>query len=301
MIKKEREIPIRIQKLEALQRRLPPSHPKVQQIKEDYLKAMAGYRGEQSIDYYLSLLNTKKYTIFHDIRLPFKDTFFQIDTIIMTPYYILLLEVKNISGTLYFDEKFQQLIRTVNGKEEAFPDPLTQVNRQTAQMMNWLSNHKISPVPVESLIIISSPYTIIKASNHSTLQKKVIHSANLLEKINVFEKVHQHQSLTNKELKKISTLLIKNHEKENLDILKKYDIHRSELLNGVHCPKCLAIPMQRLYSAWKCQSCQAVSKEAHIYSLNDYAHLVKTTISNRESGTSSLFHQGLLPITFLSL
>ncbi|MGV3464645.1 MAG: nuclease-related domain-containing protein [Heyndrickxia sp.] len=41
---------------------------------------MLCYNGEQSVDYFLSLLNEKKYFIFHDLRLQVNNHFFQIDT-----------------------------------------------------------------------------------------------------------------------------------------------------------------------------------------------------------------------------
>ncbi|WP_197205174.1 nuclease-related domain-containing protein [Cytobacillus firmus] len=52
---------------------------------------------------------------------------FQIDIIILTPYFISILEVKNISGSLYFNSIFTQMVRTIEDKEEGFPDPVKQV------------------------------------------------------------------------------------------------------------------------------------------------------------------------------
>ncbi|MFY4775123.1 hypothetical protein [Metabacillus sp. RGM 3146] len=76
MIIKPRNIPLHIQQLEALLRRLPESHPKRSFIQEDYLKNMAGYRGEQSVDYYFTYLDKDKYYILHDLRLSDDTHFF---------------------------------------------------------------------------------------------------------------------------------------------------------------------------------------------------------------------------------
>lgn len=59
MRKKELEIPLRIRKLEAELKRLPESHPKYQEISDEYGRRMSGYRGEQSLTYYLSFLKEK--------------------------------------------------------------------------------------------------------------------------------------------------------------------------------------------------------------------------------------------------
>jgi hypothetical protein len=46
MIVKEHEIPVYLEKLEALERRLPQSHAKYQSIVDNYSKRKAGYQGE---------------------------------------------------------------------------------------------------------------------------------------------------------------------------------------------------------------------------------------------------------------
>lgn len=79
------------------------------------------------------------YSILHDIRLFDQNHHFQIDTIIISAYFLLLLEIKNIAGTLLFDSKFNQLIRISEGNSEGFPDPILQVKRQEEQFRKWLS------------------------------------------------------------------------------------------------------------------------------------------------------------------
>ncbi|WP_091587080.1 nuclease-related domain-containing protein [Alteribacillus bidgolensis] len=104
----------------------------------------------QSIDYYLSSLSKKTDLIFHDIRLPSKDkTFFQIDIFILTMNFCLILEVKNVAGTLYFNPFFHQLIRTVNDKEEGFPDPILQINRQKDHLNTWLQKNNLPNLPIQ--------------------------------------------------------------------------------------------------------------------------------------------------------
>ncbi|RXT04561.1 hypothetical protein [Ammoniphilus sp. CFH 90114] len=52
MIKREREEPIRIKKLEALLRLLLPHHPKRQREEDDLRKYPSGYHGEKELDYH---------------------------------------------------------------------------------------------------------------------------------------------------------------------------------------------------------------------------------------------------------
>jgi len=143
LIIKNRLIPIRIRLNEALIRRIPAAHPQRSTIEGDLAKRRAGYRGEQSLDYYLSHLPDKEFTILHDLRLFNGSTYFQIDTLILSPYFALIIEVKNILGTLLFDETFNQFIRTRNEKEEGFPNPLIQAKRPENTIKN-LVNPKLS-------------------------------------------------------------------------------------------------------------------------------------------------------------
>jgi hypothetical protein len=281
VIIKDRKIPLKVQKLEALLRRLPSAHPKRKEIEDDLAKSLAGYRGEQSLDYYFSFLPHKKYFIFHDLRLMNQTHYFQLDTLILSSCFFLIIEVKNFSGTLFFDTSFHQLIRTVNGKEEAFPNPVMQGKRQQIQLSTWLKHHKCPPVPVEFLVVISNPYTLIKTDN-SRISQKVTHSANLLSKVEAFENLHKEEKLTEKELRRISRLLIKYHTTYNPDILQYFHIHEADLLTGVRCSDCFSMPMNRKWGKWICPNCFFSSKDAHISALHDYFFLLGSTITNQQ-------------------
>ncbi|MDA6162049.1 nuclease-related domain-containing protein, partial [Escherichia coli] len=80
----------------------------------------------------LSHLPDKEFTILHDLRLFNGSTY----SLILSPYFALIIEVKNILGTLLFDETFNQFIRTRNEKEEGFPNPLIQAKRPENTIKN---------------------------------------------------------------------------------------------------------------------------------------------------------------------
>ncbi|MDN4524125.1 nuclease-related domain-containing protein [Fictibacillus fluitans] len=280
---KNRKIPIHIRKLEALLRRLPPEHAKRREIEEQLARRMAGYRGEQSLDYYLGFL--QDYFILQDLRLPNGDYHFQLDAILISPYFILILEVKNISGTLIFDDHFKQLIRVTPEKEEGFPDPILQVERHREQLRSWLLGQKFEKIPIETLVVISYPNTVIKntlLNLASHLSEKVIHSGHLLTKIKSFETLHRKPLLNPQHIKKISKKLLMSHTLSNPAVLKQFQIQPHEILTGVQCPQCSSLPMVRLHAKWICPTCGSLSRDAHFSALNDYKLLVDLTISNRE-------------------
>lgn len=280
MIIKPREIPLNVLKLQALLRRTDPKHQKYSLIKENLAKSLAGFKGEASIDYPLSMLPEKHYYILHDIRLFDSQHFFQIDTILLSQRMIIILEVKNILGNLYFDQEYNQLIRIQDGKEESFPDPLIQIRRHEEQLNKWLIKKQVKIPPIYALVIISNPYSVIKASHN--LKKKVIHKNYIPTRIQELEQTHIERSLSDKEIKRIVKYIQKEHTPAENEILKNYQITKDEINKGVYCPKCFTIPMNRVHSTWYCDVCQYKDKHAHVPTLRDYYLLFGPFITNNQ-------------------
>lgn len=289
MIKKELVKPQKIEKLEALLRRLHVEQSFEQQkrkkIEAELAKALAGYRGEKSIDYYLGFLQKENFIIFHDLRLPFDENrYFQLDILLLSQNFLLILEIKNISGSLFFDGIFKQLIRTQkDGSEDTFLDPVSQVKLQKFQLEAFLKKHKYSPIPVIPLIVVANSSTAIRASqNNQDAQQLVIHSINIPTKINQLQKKHTREFLTTKELKSISRLFLKNDSPSNSNIIELFGVTEANILSGVQCPKCSVIPMLRKYGTWACCQCFFQINDAHIAALKDYFLLIDNTITNNQ-------------------
>ncbi|WP_285768317.1 nuclease-related domain-containing protein [Peribacillus sp. SI8-4] len=283
MIVKQRNVPLTILKLRALVRRLPPHHPKMSSILNDLKKREAGYKGECSLDFPLSFLDPKRHFIFHDLRLQDKTRFFQLDTLIVTKKFGLIIEVKNMSGMLFFDAHFNQLIRTKDGVESAFSDPLIQVGRQESQLRNWLLENGFPVLPILSLIVISNPQTIIRTSpDNRNLHFKVIHRDALPAKIKQIENSMKESVLDDKALKKAVRALNKQHIDADFSVLERYTLTVEDLIKGVICANCNDHQLFRRHGRWLCNQCGHSSKDAHIQALQDYFHLLGPTITNRQ-------------------
>ncbi|PLT27831.1 nuclease-related domain-containing protein [Peribacillus deserti] len=283
MIKKHRQIPLIIPKLEALLRRLPHHHLKHADIKKDLAKWTAGYKGEESLNYHLEQLPPSKYYILHDLRLPHGKYHFQIDTLLITSRCIIILEIKNISGTLYFEKTTQQMIRTRNQQEEGFQDPITQARNLRAKLRSFIAGMNISELPIEYLIVISNPSTIFKVSNnHPELVSRITHAANLEDKLTFLQRNLLEEILEQKVIQKLSKILIKSHEPLQTDVMSLYSIKIADILTGVHCPICSFLPMKKVTAKWYCSNCGENCSDAHIQALNDYCLLFGNAISNSQ-------------------
>jgi ribosomal protein L37AE/L43A len=284
MIIHEREIPRIILKLQALLRRLPLHHPKIQVIVDELNRRSAGHKGEEALDYPLSLLDPKKYLIFHGLRLQINNNFFQIDTLLISKHFILLIEVKNLSGSIYFDPVFSQLIQIKDDKKIAFPDPQIQLHRQGEQFKKWLLQNGFSSIPIFTLVVISNDKTIIKTSpDNNKLNSKVIHRHLLPMHINKFEKFSPYESYNDKEIKKLIRLLKKKHVEADHSILERFNLSRSEIRQGVICDKCNSSLLVREHGTWFCTKCKSKNVNGHIQALVDYQLLIKPTITNGEA------------------
>ena len=281
MIIKECEIPIKLQMIQALIKRLSINHPLQSALSSDFNRNMAGYKGEHRVIQALKALPEKEYLIFHDLRLLGTPYPFQMDILLLSSYFILILEVKNIAGSLYFDQAFNQLIRTkTDGQREAFDDPILQVKRQRSQLMDWLKTKNYS-IPIETLVVSANSSSVVEANN-ANITNKVIRRNFLFHKIREFTEMHSEEKLTKKELKKITNHLLKSHAPLIPNLLEYYKIPTTDIKTGVFCPQCSSNPMTRKNGVWICQSCFTKSTNAHLSSLLDYFLLINSTITNQQ-------------------
>jgi hypothetical protein len=283
LIVKNLEMSLAIFKLKALENRIHLSHAVYPEVKSELSRRLAGHRGEQSLLYYLQQLPEKEYFIFHNLRLQVGDFYFQIDFLILTTRFLLILETKNIAGTLFFDSGFKQLIRMKDGEETGFQDPLTQAKRQQELLGKWLIKHCGIRVPIEYFVVVSNPSTIIRTDpGKAHLYQRVIHGDKLPERISGLNMKFKIGVLDQKGVKRLSKLLLKMHHPANFDTLGRFGLSNLDIKKGVQCRECGIIGMERRYGHWLCLSCRHKDSNAHVSALKDYFYLIKPSITNQE-------------------
>ncbi|WP_284037688.1 nuclease-related domain-containing protein [Neobacillus sp. 114] len=284
MIIKPRFIPLIILILEALLRRLRKTHPKWQLIADELAGRWAGYRGEQSIDFYLHSLPEKEYHIFHDLNLPDGEYNCQIDTFLLTSKSGIIIDVKNNKGKNLIDTDSEQLIQKVDGEEIPYPYPIFQVERHQRVLNSVLAENNLPTLPLEYLVVFSNPNAILSfvGRNGLKVMQHICKSPSILHKIELFENFHKQEKLDPKELRKLDRLLLKLNTIPTKPVLKKFDIVQGDLLPGVHCPNCLHLPVQRKNQNWYCPTCDTFVPDAHLYTIQDYFLLYGPTITNQQ-------------------
>ncbi|WP_404454482.1 NERD domain-containing protein [Virgibacillus necropolis] len=284
MIVKQREQSIYISQLEALHRRLDPSHRLKGIIHDTLIKELSGIKGENALNYYLNFLPEDEYLILHNLRIKDSNNHFEIDTLLLCERFIILIESKNWYGTLFFDGEKQVIRVGDNGKEEGLPNPIPQVKTQRHRLQNWLNQHGFPQIPLLYFVAISFPSTIIKQLYPAKpIPKEVIHSNSLYFEIEKLNNEYGTSIIDMDMLKDLSSKLVEANEPSVVNILEKFKISKNELITGVVCPGCAGLPMGRLHGKWYCVTCNLLSKDAHISLLQDYRLLIGDVITNREA------------------
>ncbi|UKS65335.1 nuclease-related domain-containing protein [Rossellomorea marisflavi] len=278
---KELEIPVIVHKLQALSERMKDSSSKLPHVKSDLSKFLSGYNGEKSLEFHLTFLQDDLYHILHDVRLHDGERFFQIDVLIISPFFAVIAEVKNLSGHITFDGKFNQLIQTKNGQERAFPDPLLQVQRQITQFRAWLKKSSLPQVPLHGMIVMSNPYSVLTSTDYEA-DNLIVKPPSLVSSIDTIKKQYDKPFISQKELKKLTKQILIQHELDERPILDRYGLEITDIINGVFCPECKSFPMRRIYKYWTCPRCSCRSTSAHLSALKDYYLLFGKTITSKQ-------------------
>ncbi|GAB3804287.1 hypothetical protein GCM10028868_31810 [Virgibacillus kimchii] len=240
---------------------------------------MKGYIGERNTDYHTSLL-ASRFSILQDAGLKIQGKTTQMDTLIVTPHAIFLIESKNFEGVIIFDTILKQLIRDDGQKEKGYRYPITQVELQKLKLQLWLQQHHLAHIPIYPLVAISDPATVIKViGDHEAIAKTVFHAEYIPKQILDMEARLEGEKINHH---KIASMILRDCVEYDKDIMAEHQVKAGDLLPGVHCAECKLLGLKRVHGGWLCGKCQHKSHNAHKQALEDYFLLIKPSISNQE-------------------
>lgn len=284
MIAKDITIPHRLILTELLHGRIVRSHSKFPDIEKDLARRRAGYWGEVALMNYVKNLPPDKYFIFHDLQLQIDGVRFQIDTLLLSQHQLLVIDAKNIMGTLTFDNVFKQLIRTnPDGTEDIFEDPRVQARYHQILLYRWAAHHGVNILPIEYLVFFSSIKTKLqyKQGDNSDFSR-VCKGRDIFLKIDEFERNFQKLKIDQLKVEEIKEMLLNSHSPLKVNILNEYHLTSKDIRTGGRCPLCSFIPTIYVRGTWKCPSCKHSSKDAILDALNVHFQLINPYITNSE-------------------
>lgn len=285
MLIKKREKSAKLISYEVLLERLPKNHPQYKKVLADYNKYHRGFLGENDVDYYLSFLKDD-FTVLQDVSLMVNHQRLQIDSMIISPCSIYVIEIKNLTGKLTLDTDIQQITQTTEAQmERGYQYPIHQLNIQMMKLKLWLERFQFKHIDVEGIIVISDPKTILEVKgSHEPIIEKVIHAAALPHVI--WEKEMRKRESMNHPLShhEMGQLIAKKCEVPPFNILRYYDIPKADLQSGVKCPECGDTTIFQIHRKWRCPTCHTEIKDAHQKALTDYHILISPNITVKEVG-----------------
>ncbi|MFJ7825306.1 NERD domain-containing protein [Psychrobacillus sp. NPDC096623] len=217
--------------------------------------------------------------VFSDVCLDLGDWKVQIDCLIVTDRCCIVLESKNISGRLYFNEELDEFYKEENGLETPFSNPYFQLMRHIRFMKEFLRNTLPQMKVTGAVILTAKSSRILQKPTHYPIYKL----ESMVERVNKMYTSCDGASFSEEELLKVQKLIL---EKRSVfvysPLCEHYRIPVSEIRTGVECPNCGVLGMLRTGKTWTCTSCNKRDRNAHKKAVDDYFLLINNRITNRE-------------------
>lgn len=223
----------------------------------------AGFYGEEKTTRYLSEAQFAYQTLlFRNVVLDGA----QMDIILVNPKFICILEVKNITGDLYFDEKTKQFYRITDGIKQGMRNPELQLLRNVKVLHRRLENLGLD-LDVYGFIIFASRKGIVMEPPTLFPALPIDAMCDFLERIEESSTTFLKDEYIEKVTKIIDSGEPSIHDEE---LLERLNLIRSEIIGGVRCQQCFNIGMIRMYSTWRCEKCGFNDRHAHLPAIQEY-------------------------------
>jgi Nuclease-related domain len=190
-----------------------------------YSNLEKGYEGEVNFDSLAESLQEERFII-NDLLLEVNNSYFQIDTLIISQGVIHLLDIKNYQGDCYF--KSDKLYSVVTERE--YKNPVDQLKRSATLFRQLLQNLKQNYLVDASVIFINPEFTLYQAP----MDQPII----LPTQVNHFLRdLNKTSSKLNEGHKKLAQTLISLHQTKNpFTVLPNYNY--DQLQKGAFCKNC---------------------------------------------------------------
>lgn len=203
----------------------------------------------------------------------------QMDGLLLTERCAIIIESKNISGQLHFDEKTDEFFRVnPTGEKTVMENPKIQLNKHIRFLTHFFKMKKIN-LPVAGLIVFTAKDCEFISKPHGVSICKTYQMIEYLLKIlQAFP-----LEAENIKLSKIKKLILTNQTPyKQAPLCAYYFIDPKDLKPGVYCRQCKSLSMQRAKRNWICSICSVRDTSAHLLAIQEYFTFVEQEITNRK-------------------
>ncbi|MBO0586076.1 nuclease-related domain-containing protein [Sporosarcina sp. E16_8] len=276
----QRNQPVLLKAIPRLIARLNPDHRKIQILKDHLYRIGAGYSGECNVDSYIGRTNFPHLTkVFSDVHLRISSSFtFQIDTLIITERFALIIEVKNLKDTVRFVQNPPHLVQELESGNEVIIDcPIFQIETNKSNLNEWFQQRGI-PLKTISLFVLANPNTKVKDVPHDfpiIYKKQLPYYLQNLQPIETVLSIAQIQDITRK-------IYSEQQQFNPFPLCSYYHISSTDLRTGLLCHNCNEKLLRKNRETWLCPGCSKDSIDPINEGIQDWLMLVKSSINNEE-------------------
>ncbi|PKR77673.1 hypothetical protein CEY16_07000 [Halalkalibacillus sediminis] len=243
----------------------------------------SGLLGEESLLFPISKIDFP-FVALCNLRLILKGVVFQMDTILLSPRFALIIEAKHYTGQVWFECDFDQ-VRQVRpgGEERIYDDPVLQVEEQKYLLELWLQLNGYENLPVETVVVMTNPNAQLKLQKPSELhKKKVITLPRLSKRFREISDYFDEEFYSMDQVRSLGESLLRADRPYCPNILERTKLSSDDFKRGVWCVNCKDFCMKRARLSWECDRCGLRDRNAHLPALKDYYLLFGEEISNSQ-------------------
>lgn len=136
-------------------------------LKDIYMKTLIGYEGECFADkYWQDLRLNIPHALLHNYETTHRDIFHhQMDTVFVCDRFLLIAELKYISGELSYNAELNQFWRNQNGQLLPLGDPFAQLSRHELLMSHYLFDIGVY-LPIITAVIVTAKSAFLHEMPH---------------------------------------------------------------------------------------------------------------------------------------
>lgn len=266
--------------LEGLLLRLAERHPQRDFLDKQLYRTSGGKRGEGRLKArFKEFWIEEAFTALWDISLTLGDWPVQIDGLLLTERCAVVIESKNISDEIHFDEATGEFFRIApDGNKTTLEDPRVQLAKHVRFLERWFRLQKIS-LPVTGLSVFTAKQCEFASKPRDAPICKAYQMPGYL--LNIWQSYPPNTA--SPKLPKISKLLLSHQTPFRRNPLcQSYSIDAADLKTGVLCRECRTLTMKRMKRGWSCSRCGARDPLAHEFAVREYFSLVGSVLTNQE-------------------
>ena len=263
----------------ALQKRLGKEDENRPRVEERLYNLQAGFGGETQYDKYLTEFKPRyPHAILHDVTLCEDNIYFQMDSVLITPAFIVISEVKNIAEKIVVKSKPLQFVKEYyNGKRIPLKNPVVELERKIHLFDSWLKKHKVD-IPINGIIAFAYNNELFIEETPSMHIMFTYEVAAHLRTLPV-----THEIISKPVIHSLAKKIASSHKEfYPFPLIKRYSINPRKIKPGIFCPTCNSLYLKRANNKWTCPYCAFIGKLEHESALRDWSMLIKNTITNRE-------------------